>query len=220
MSFEKLVEEIGIMTKAIPSDTGKDDKKIQAAAADGDGNIDDDDKENGVDLDEELDDEDELDDEMNDVDEDDEGKDKDKGMAKSFQLRLEDGSIVEAEDGTELVKALMNRVEKNESLLAKALEGTVNLIKSQGEMIKSLEDKVVKLSGQGKGRKAMLSIVEKQSVTMTKSEPEGISTHDFMAKALVAQAEGRITGMEVARAESYINSGIQIPQDIVARVFK
>lgn len=213
MSFEKLVEEIEIMAKAIPSNTGKDDKKIRAAA-------DDEDKDDDIDLDEELNDKDKFDDEdedeLDDIDKDDEGK----GMTKSLQLKLEDGSVIEAEDGTELVKALINRVENNESLLAKALEGTVKLVKSQGEMIKSLEDKVAKLSGQGRGRKTTLSIVEKQLATMTKSDPEGISTHDFMTKALVAQADGRITGMEVARAESYINKGIPVPQEIVDRVFK
>src|SRR5690606_33532727 len=113
------------------------DKKIQAAAADGDGDNDDRD-EHDPDYEDGDDDKKVNDDEAGDEfgDEDDEDGD-DKNMSKSFQLTLDDGSVVEAEDGTALVKALLSRVEKNEETLAKALEATVRLIKSQGETIRS-----------------------------------------------------------------------------------
>ena len=216
MSLEKLMDELETMSKALPSgDTGEDDKKIQAAAAE-EGDVDGDEEENDVDTGNEDEENGET---GSDETADGKARDDDKGMAKSFSFTLEDGTVVEAEDGTELIKALMNRVEKNEGALAKVLEGTVKLIKSQGEMIKSLEGKVAELSGRGRGRKAILSIVEKQSPTMAKSEQsEGMSIQEFMSKAMIAQAEGRITGSDVARAESHLNKGMPVPADTVVKV--
>lgn len=211
MSFEKLLDELETMSKAMPSDdTGEDDKKIQAAAAEGgeDDVNDGDDNVAGIEGDS---DEDPSDEEL-------EGDDK--NMTKSFKFTLDDGTEVEAVNGTELVKSLMSRIDKNEETLAKALGTAVTLIKSQGSMIKSLQEKINQLSGQGRGRKTVVSVVEKQS-TLTKSQQgEGMTAHEFMAKALTAQAEGRITGIDVARAESYLNKGMPIPDDIVARVVK
>ena len=208
------------MGKALSSDdAGADDKKIQAAASDGDGDNDDRD-ENNIDY-EDADDEEETGDgdESGDEDEDEDDED-DKGMTKSFRLTLDDGTEVDAEDGTALVKAVLNRVEKNEETLTKALEATIRLIKSQGETIRSLESRIGKLSEQGRGRKAIVTMVEKKQAAMTKSDSgEGVSAGEFMNKALRAQAEGRITGSDVARAESYLNHGKPVPADIVSRVF-
>src|SRR5690606_26423021 len=103
-------------------------------------------------------------------------------------------------DGTLLVKSLMARVEKNEETLSKALGTAIT-------MIKSLQSKVDQLSSQGRGRKAVVSVVEKQS-TMAKSQSnDGMSPSEFLAKALAAQVSGKITGNDVARAEAYLNKG-------------
>ena len=124
MSLEKLMDELETMSKALPSgDTGEDDKKIQAAAAE-EGDVDGDEEENDVDTGNEDEENGET---GSDETADGKARDDDKGMAKSFSFTLEDGTVVEAEDGTELIKALMNRVEKNEGALAKVLEGTVKL---------------------------------------------------------------------------------------------
>lgn len=217
MSFEKLLDELETMSKAMPSDdTGEDDKKIQAAAAEGgEGDVsNDDDKNDDVSQD---DDDNDLD---NGSESDKEGDD-DRGMTKSFQFTLESGEVIEAQDGTKLVKSLISRVEKNEAVLTKALGTAVTLIKSQGELIKSLQSKVDNLSGQGRGRKAIVSVVEKQSTALVKSvQEEGMSANEFMAKALEAQAKGLITGLDVSRAEAHLNKGLRIPDDIVAKVAK
>jgi|GEM_PF-6254463 len=56
---------------------------------------------------------------------------------------------------------------------------------------------------------------------MTKGQaPDGLTSEAFMAKALSAQAAGRINGTKVAIAESYINAGKQPPADIVAAVLR
>lgn len=207
--FDKLMQELsGLqadqeqMTKALPADDGKDEEKIQAAAAEGGlGDGDGDDKGDKLD-----------------------GDADDKGgapMAKSFKLTLEDGTEIDAQDGTEMVKALSERVETAESNMTKALGAAIDLIKGQGEMIKSLGDQVKKLSGEGRGRKAVLSVMEKpEPSTMAKShqQTEGVSHDQFFTKALVAQREGRISGTEIALAETYLNRGQEIPAALVQRV--
>ena len=208
MSFEKLMAELSslstdqeTMAKALPADDGKDEQKIRAAAEDGglgDGDADN----NGG---------------MPGGDNDDGGK----PMAKSFKFTLEDGTEVEAQDGSELVKSLGERLDATETTMAKALGQAVDLIKGQGEMIKSMQDQIKKLSGEGRGRKAVVSIVEKPGPgegVMAKSESQGMSHEQFFAKALTAQKEGRLSGTDIAIAESCLNRGEAIPANIVARV--
>jgi hypothetical protein len=142
-------------------------------------------------------------------------------MAKSFKFTLEDGTEVEAQDGSELVKSLGERLDATETTMAKALGQAVDLIKGQGEMIKSMQDQIKKLSGEGRGRKAVVSIVEKPGPgegVMAKSESQGMSHEQFFAKALTAQKEGRLSGTDIAIAESCLNRGEAIPANIVARV--
>jgi hypothetical protein len=209
--FEKLMAELGqlsadqeTMAKALPADDGKDEKKIQAAAGEGgsDGDADD----AGGPADGDADDE------------------KDMPMAKSFKFTLEDGTEVEAQDGSEMVKALSDRlyaVETDKTNLAKALESAVGVIKGYAPMIKSLQEQVSKLGGEGRGRKAVVSVVEKPAPgaqPLAKSEPAGMSHDQFFAKALAAQKEGRLSGVDIAMAESCLNRGEAIPQSIVARV--
>ncbi len=213
--FQKLMEELNTlqsdqeaMTKALPADDGKDEDKIQAAAAEGGSDHSEPDGDEGM------------------GGEGDGDGDEGKPMAKSFKFTLEDGTEVEAEDGTELVKSLITRMDTNESTMAKALETTVGLIKAQGDMIKSLTDQVKKLSGEGRGRKAVVSVVEKPGATahtdtMAKShQPEGMNADEFFAKALTAQKEGRISGTEIALAETMLNRGQAIPPSIVQRVMQ
>lgn len=215
--YEKLLEELETMAKAMPGDEGVDDDKIQAAAAaanpdaDGDG-------ENDV-----------TGDDLNPEGLGDEGEgegdgDDEETMGKSFALKLEDGTELEAIDGTELVKSLMARVESNEGTVMKALGTAVDLLGKQGDMIKSLQDEVKKLAGEGRGRKTVVSVSEKPvaGATMAKSQgaADGLSANEFMAKALAAQASGRLTGLDVARAESALNKGLPVPQDVVNRVIQ
>lgn len=210
MSFEKLMAELSslsadqeTMAKALPADDGKDEEKIQAAAGEGGSDGDADDMGGKP-----------------DGDEDDGG---DKPMAKSFKFTLEDGTEVDAQDGTELVKSLQDRIAATEVTMAKALGSAVELIKGQASMIKSLSDSVKKLGGEGRGRKAVVSVVEKPAPgasPMVKSEPAGVSHEVFFAKAMAAQKEGRLSGMDIAMAESCLNRGEVIPQSIVARVMQ
>lgn len=207
--FDKLMGELnqlaadqGEMAKALPADNGEDEAKIQAAAAEG-GDGDADNKGGKPD---------------GDADDNGDGK----PMAKSFTLTLEDGTQVEAQDGAEMVKALADRIDTSEANFAKAMGSAVELIKGQAELIKSMQGQLTKLSGEGRGRKAVVSVVEKPDPaanTMAKSlTPDGMTSDQFFAKALAAQREGRISGTEIAVAETYLNRGQPIPEHIVQRV--
>lgn len=216
--FDKLMGELnqlaadqGELAKALPADDGKDEDKIQAAAAEGglgggeeggEGAAAGEAGEGGADAED--------------------GKGDGAPMAKSFQLTLEDGTVIEAQDGTEMVKALAEDLNQTKGTMAKALGEAVTLIKGQNDMIKSLTDRVAKLSGEGRGRKAVLSVVEKPApaaATMAKSQQaEGVTPEIFFAKALDAQKANRISGTDIAVAESCLNRGIAIPDHIVQRV--
>lgn len=213
MSFEKLLEEldaIQTLAKSDPVDADDgDDAGIAEAAAEAEG---DDEGHAEPDGDEGI-----------------EGEgdgDGDEGMAKSFSLKLEDGTEVDAIDGTELVKSLIDRFDAQEDTLAKALGGIVDLIKSntetmrsQASLIKSLQGDVKRLGGEGRGRKTVVSVAEKPvAETLAKSEPDGMNANEFMAKALSAQQTGKITGLEVSIAETSLNKGLPVPTNIVRRV--
>ena len=53
---------------------------------------------------------------------------------------------------------------------------------------------------------------------MTKSHADGLTPDQFMTKALSAQAEGRLTAIEVATAEACLNRGQPVPAHIISRV--
>lgn len=184
-----------------PADDKADDKNILAAA---------DDKANG-----------DLDDDGAD---DKSGKPVAKGegdepMGKSFDLTLDDGSQVQAFDATELLKAMGTRQDGVETALTKALTITIDTIKVQGDLIKSLQADVTRLANAGRGRKTAVTLVDKiDPASLAKSEPTGMSPGEFMAKALTLQEAGKLTGLEVSRAESYLNRGLEIPADIRSKV--
>ena len=236
--FEALIEEIGAhsdelaMVKALPADEpaaeGDDDKKILEAAAEG-GNAD---AQAEASAEVAAEDED-KDGEKAEGDEPAAAEGDKPALAKSFEVTLENGDKVEAVDGTELLKALGDRLEATEGQLATVLTGLSSMVKSQtaliqeqGALLKSQAGEIAAqaaridaLAGKGAGRKAVLSVHEKPVAgALAKSEPTGLSPKEFMAKALDAQTAGRLTGLDIAVAEHHINRGTPVPAEIVARV--
>lgn len=208
--FEQLVAELDTLAKALPADTDDDADAIAAAAAEGGG-------EAGGDGD--------ADDKGGKPD----GDADDKGpMAKSFTVKLEDGTEVEAVDGAELVKALQAQVSGLEGGVAKALGSAVGLLKQQGElltkqgeMIKSLSASVAALRREPGGRKSTVSVHEPvvaKALGGEEKKTEGVSAQEFMVKAMDAFNAGKLTGGQVALAEASINRGEQPPADIVKAV--
>ena len=215
--FDKLLGELGeiaaeqdALTKALPTDGDQDDKNIQAAAGEGDGEGDDDGDENGGGA--------------GDGDGDEGGE----PMGKSFALTLEDGTVIQAQDGTELVKSLMEQVgalkassAEAESKMAKALEQTLGVVKSQGELIKSLTEKYAKLAGEGRGRKAVLSVTEKPAPAggdaLAKSD-QGMTGEEFMAKASAAFDSKKISGVELTAIDVALRSKTQLDPALIRKV--
>lgn len=143
-------------------------------------------------------------------------------LGKSFTV-VKDGEEIEAVDGTELVKALIDRTEKSEKALGdlsvgldKVLKALTETAKNQGDLIKSLTQEVTLLRGTGRGRKSTL--VMAGGLVDEKKEPETMNGDDFMAKAMDAQRNNKITATEVSTAEIYIQKGLQVPPDLVRRV--
>lgn len=203
--FEKLLAELGeiqseqeTLAKALPAEGGEDDDKaIHAAAADSDTDADDENPE------------------------DDEGEPDgdEKPMAKSISAMV-DGEEVEAIDATDLLKSLDTRIGGVESVLAKALASTMTTIKTQGEMIKSLQSQMTKLASTGKGRKTVLSVIEKPEAgaeTLQKSDPVGLTNQEFMLKANEAFSAGKLTGQELTTADVAIRMGQPIPSNIITK---
>lgn len=206
MSFDKLLEELGVMAKSLGNDDGaKDDDNIQAAADEA-GTANQDAAADAA-----------SDHVEPDGDEDEAG---DEPMGKSFAFTLENGEVIEALDGTELVKSLMDRVNTNESQMTKALGAAIALIGQQGAMIKSLQGEMKKLAGEGRGRKAVVSVAEKVPAgqTMTKSEQPGMTPQEFFAKANAAFSAGRLSGQELTVIDVCMRSGQSIDQGLVAKV--
>ena len=186
------------LAKALPAEDGKDDETIQAAAAEGD----DANPENPEDYDDDADD-----------------AEDEKPMAKSV-MAMVDGEEVEAVDATDLIKSLMDRVDAHDDVMAKALASTLSTIKAQGDMIKSLQSQVSKLAGQGKGRKTVLSVVEKPASgeTMAKSQQDGMTPADFMAKANAAFSAGKLTGKELTTLDVAVRNGqVSAFGDLIAK---
>lgn len=96
-------------------------------------------------------------------------------------------------------------------------------ITSQGDLIKSLQSDLAKFGNTGAGRKAVLSVTERTTGTSTAAAaksgmPDGVTPDVFFAKAMDKQSQGRITGADIALAESCLNHGMAIPDTIVSRV--
>lgn len=136
----------------------------------------------------------------------------------------DDVVVVEVDDLIKSMGDLSQRFDENEGLMAKALGDTLNLVKTQGEMIKSLNDRVATLANQGSGRKALLVATERAqpgehlAKSLPQQEQATIQPQEILAKCLTAQKAGKLTGNDVARAESQLNHGLQVDPAILAQL--
>jgi len=222
--FEKLADELEVLAKAQESPS-EEDKVLMAAQEAG---VDTDQMMGGAGDMDDMDGEDDMDDEDDEQD--------DKMLGKSFSVQGADGQPVRAYDATDLIKSLNARMVgletsvgdegerrvhlgKSLAVIADLLKTQQDCIASQDQQITALTKSVEALGGQGRGRRAVVSVSENPGAAMTKSmQPEGLSRNDFLAKAESAQKAGRISGRDVALAEAYLNSGKPMPAALVSRV--
>lgn len=165
-------------------------------------------------------------------------------MAKSFSLQTEDGSTIEVVDASDMLKALGARLDQTTASVEQTFASLVGIVKaqdgltkslidklneqggtieSQGALIKSMQETIDKLGSSGAGRKAVVTLAERQSAPSTQvmakaGMPEGVTTEEFFAKALDMQREGRLTGVDISLAETCINHGQAVPETLVRRV--
>lgn len=141
-------------------------------------------------------------------------------FGKSFEFVDDAGAKHEAVDATEMLKSLLTRVDTVDEVLAKALTSMAGSLKAQGELIKSLSGQVQSLSGQGRGRKAVLSVVEKPAIgEMTKSQPDaGITPDQFFAKANAAFDAGKISGKDLTVVSVCLRGNHPIDPALVQKI--
>lgn len=134
-------------------------------------------------------------------------------MGKSFDIKLDDGTVVKAFDGGPMFKALADRAERAETALA-SLFGVV----------KSLVSDVETLSAAPRGRKTVLSIADRGATAARTDEVskggEEISGTEFMAKAMAAYTAGRIGGATLTKLENQIGRGMQPDAEAVRVVLQ
>lgn len=231
MSFDKLISDMGALQKSLPKndDGAQDDKKI-LNAADGDGGLD------GVD------DDDENIDGAGDENKGGANPDEEEGLTKSFSFQLENGDTLEAYDGTTMLKALSSRLDatdgqladanlqmiethqKIETVLTKSFElmsAQQAQIEKQEQLIKSLQSDLARVGSQGRGRVSVTSVSQvpaKAPESDLKKSFGDCTPTEFLGKCLSAQKAGRITAMETALAEEYVNAGVPLPESLTSRV--
>lgn len=202
MSYELLLNDLEALQKSYAA-ADEDDKAIQAAAEGNDEELDEDGKPIAKKPAAEPD--------------GDEGK----PFGKSFTLIAEDGTEAEAIDGTELIKSLQDEVvalgqaakdEKED--LTKSITILSDVIKSQGALIKSLQEDVAKLSNQGAGRKSIMAPTQDMAKSM-----QPVSTETFMMKANAAFNAGRISGKELTVCDVSMRHNEAIEPALISKIF-
>jgi hypothetical protein len=223
-NFDGLMDEVeDTLKKAIPVDDEgnpedsdaveglddpKDDERIAAAADEGGAG-----DEAGEGLRDREDEDEEEDEEEDDV------------LGKSLRFTLKGGEEVEAFDGTQVVKSLMTRVERQEDSLSKSLDRMGGLLKKavdtvgrQEKMLKSMGERLDKVSNEGRGRRTVVSIHDKPSTNGEGDAGNTTSPDEFLAKSIRLEEAGKVPAGMSARAEAYINSGVAPPEEVVRAV--
>lgn len=134
-------------------------------------------------------------------------------------------------DATDLLKSLMGRLDASDEVLAKAMPLVVNtleaqrtVIKQQGDLLKSLQDEVKALAGQGRGRKTLVTIADKPGVAelLAKSNPADndgqITPQQLLAKSNAAYEARKISGVELNTVDACLRNGWTIDPAILHKV--
>ncbi|MGF6641758.1 hypothetical protein [Paraburkholderia sp. MM6662-R1] len=246
MNFEELtraIAEASVLAKSLSAaGEQKDDKKIAAAAADGesaggaDGSEDDDtgnddDSGKGGDGD------------GGDGDGDDDGEEQ---LGKSFRLTLEDGTEMEAFDGSQLVSQLTAQVKAEKTarvadneMYMKSFGSTLELVKSLTTAVaesrtsleaaqkdieslkttnETLQKSLKALGSQGRGRVSTVTVLDKPNANR-RQQQELPTKREILAKAMSALTAKRITGTEASRVEAALNAGTVPQKELLERIF-
>lgn len=153
-----------------------------------------------------------------------EGDDGEEPFGKSFKVTLDDGTEVDAFDGTAMMKALHGQIEilqADRDGMFKALTAATEAVKfareaigEQGALIKSLQGEVAALRNTGSGRRSVVSVLEKPNTTVPAGKPDPLTPATYMAKALSLQGQGKLSAVDIARGEAHLNKFGQLPAEL------
>lgn len=139
-------------------------------------------------------------------------------MAKALQFTLEDGTVVDALDGTALVKAMNDRMDKTDGELMGVLGAITTMVKALGDSNKALTETVASLRGTSAGRRSVMVAMPGAAgadagagAGAGAGKPQ-ITFDELMAKAHAAQKAGELTGVQVAMVEGYASKGLALPE--------
>jgi hypothetical protein len=204
-AYDDLLAELSALeplAKAAGADKGEaegkaDDKKIAAAAAEGDK-----------------------------ADCDGDGDADDKQFGKAFSVTLADGTQAEAFDGTEMLKALHTTADEHAEKiedLQKAFSTAIGVIKDlrqvvteQAEMLKAYGAKTAQVASSGTGRRTMVAIAEKLT-PMAAAEAAKPTGAGVMMKAQQMCRAGSLGWEALPRIEAFQGRGQLAPPDLLAR---
>jgi hypothetical protein len=168
------------------------------------------------------------DDDEDDYDYDDDDGDDDEVLGKSFGVTLEDGSEVEAYDGTALLKSMAAKLDvhdRNSQQVAEAMGAISSLIKSQQDSMGALTKRVVTLTkalntmaNKGAGRRSTINVHEKLSALDGSAVNESLDAGSLMTKANSAFDQGKITGSDLNTLSVQVRRGEQPDARIVGIV--
>lgn len=196
--LQATADESETLAKALPpAEEDKDDAEIAAAAAEGG--------------------------EENPEDAEDDVEGGEAPMTKSMMVGDEEVQVVDADLLVKSLQDIKARVDGHESTLAKGLETALGALKSQGELIKSLQGQIAKLAGQGAGRKTVLTVTEKPAAgeqPLAKSQQDGMTAQEFLAKSHAAFDAKKITGQELTTIDVALRNGQVgvLDQGLIAKV--
>lgn len=171
-------------------------------------------------------------------------------MIKSFKLVLEDGTEMEAQDATEMVKCLVGEINKvktdaaaQSDELMKSLGSAVELIGTLTEGLKATREDVLALAKRGDELAATNALMAKslgvignqgrgkRSVDVTLGARPDLNGNggaaevkhtptEILAKAQGALTAGTITGTEATKVMTALNMGVMPEKAILDRIFK
>ena len=204
--FDSLIAELDTLAKSQP--TMDDVQKIQNAAGEAGDNDDDPDNDGDANRD-------------NDGDGDGESG---KPMAKSFRVMGAAGEEIEAFDGGELIKSLIEQQAQQGEQMTKAMQGVVGHLGRQDALLKSLIEQVAVLSAQGRGRKSSVTVHDRAAADPLakggQQQAQPLTCDQVLAKAsaLYQQGKGGFTSLDIAGLEARRNRGEPAPASMVERV--
>lgn len=128
-------------------------------------------------------------------------------------------AVIDGEEFAKSIDSLGGRMSAAEDVLAKAMDSALGMIRGQGEMIKSLNDRITALSGEGRGRKTVVTVTERHPAgePLAKSNP-GYTVGEVMAKANSAFDAKKITGLELTTLDVALRNGTPPSESVLAKI--